>query len=423
MMEIQLFSLPLLLAATISTFVSVFYFYLFGRLLAIVREKNRSYLVFAILNICIATYLFSFGVLLNSASDLDKLNLFNRISIIAAQLSVVLTFHLIKMFFGDRKKTDLITYYCVGFLFMFLCFFDTPIFLEKKFYRTSSYYMGLNFGPLFQIWGLYILAVFGHMMAYLIARFVRQGDVKTRRTILFLFAACVVWSALGIMEALTAVHLLDLPPLSWIGSLLLVLSFSILLVRQIEHLYLNIAKLYNEVIHDSLTGIFSRRYLEIKLAELIAGLRRHNRVVYLGIVDVDDFKLINDNYGHLMGDKVLQAITRTLKSRLRPTDDVGRYGGDEFIFILENVKAEQDIFIVIDRIRDEISRLKFQHEKDSFGISCSFGLTRFDQSAINGDLSWERIIAKADEALYRSKMSGKNAVQIISLTAEKGEVH
>lgn len=413
-MTVSLSSLPLFITSALNLVMGLFYIYLYGRLALIIRERKPAYLVFALFNLTVGAYLAGFGIMLNSSQNLDQLYAANYLTVWMAQFAVILSLHLVKVYFQSRQFLDLKLIYGLAIAFMAAGTLLPQHFLHKAFFPTNSYLTGLEFGSLFIAWTVFILAVFLYMTGYLVYRIVQQWqDKNQRKTLVFLLAATLIWSLLGIFEALSILHIADLPPLSWLGSILIVVAFSVLLVRQIEGLYHNINHLYNQVIHDTLTGVYSRRFMEVRLGELLASLKRHDRTVYLGILDVDNFKHINDNYGHIVGDEVLKAVTRVLKGRLRPTDDVGRYGGDEFVYLLEEVKDGQDIFVIVDRIRDEVSQLKFSAPQGEFGVSCSFGATTINQATANKGCTLSDLVAKADEALYRSKMQGKNAVTIL----------
>jgi diguanylate cyclase (GGDEF)-like protein len=126
---------------------------------------------------------------------------------------------------------------------------------------------------------------------------------------------------------------------------------------------------------------------------------RHNYHTALVMIDVDNFKLINDNYGHDIGDLVLKKMSECIKELLRTSDTFARWGGEEFIVLLKYANID-DSFNVCEKLRNEIAKL----ELESVGhITCSFGLTKID----NTD-SLESAIKRADNALYQAKKEGKN---------------
>lgn len=153
---------------------------------------------------------------------------------------------------------------------------------------------------------------------------------------------------------------------------------------------------------DPLTGIFNRRSIGLSLK-----LKQQEQCGYaIILMDLDDFKSINDTYGHEAGDMVLQQVAEILKDSVRGNDIVGRFGGEEFIFIL-NTKKHVDVLAIAERCRQQI----YQHEfiltgEKSIQISASFGVSL---SAV--DLAQEEVIRRADQALYFAKKQGRNQVR------------
>ena len=122
--------------------------------------------------------------------------------------------------------------------------------------------------------------------------------------------------------------------------------------------------------------------------------------------DLDHFKLVNDNYGHLAGDKVLTLVAKILGKGVRGADLVTRYGGEEFVMILPRTTAAQ-AGEVMDKIRRHICKIPFNYRGKPINISMSFGVSE----AIAGD-SIERLFSRADTALYKAKENGRNNVCI-----------
>ena len=125
------------------------------------------------------------------------------------------------------------------------------------------------------------------------------------------------------------------------------------------------------------------------------------------MLDIDNFKQINDEFGHPFGDQVIQDIASALKTSLRPTDAIGRYGGDEFLVILENCpfsRAED----LSQRILEHINQISFNYKNNSVEVSISIGLAATDKEAIQ---SPEQLLEKADKGLYEAKKSGRNCAK------------
>lgn len=148
---------------------------------------------------------------------------------------------------------------------------------------------------------------------------------------------------------------------------------------------------------DQLTGMMNKQFLIEKYGETKG---RETSSKSLLFIDVDDFKTINDNYGHLVGDEVLRELAACIKSTIRNENEVVRFGGDEFVIILEET-SEEDAYAVAERIRSCAGALVFAGGGASFHITLSIGL-------IEGAAPIEELIDKADRAMYSSKNKGKN---------------
>jgi len=154
---------------------------------------------------------------------------------------------------------------------------------------------------------------------------------------------------------------------------------------------------------DSLTKVFNRGALTNYLEKLCS----HNDIkydVHILMLDIDDFKLINDKYGHVAGDKILIFIANILKKALRDGDKVFRYGGEEFVIILNRIEKDQ-CKIITNRILKLISGNKLIYKGRNIGVTVSIGSTKYD----NSDTP-DTLIARADKALYTAKNNGKNQV-------------
>jgi diguanylate cyclase (GGDEF)-like protein len=156
---------------------------------------------------------------------------------------------------------------------------------------------------------------------------------------------------------------------------------------------------------DSLTKVFNRRALTTYLNNLCSKENLHYEP-HLLILDIDDFKIINDTYGHIAGDRILVFIANILRRTLRDGDKIFRYGGEEFIIILNRIDSESCIEIT-NRIIKLINSNKLIYKGESLTVTMSVGVTKFYTQDTPDD-----IIARADKALYRSKRSGKNQMNV-----------
>lgn len=163
--------------------------------------------------------------------------------------------------------------------------------------------------------------------------------------------------------------------------------------------------LNNLIARDSLTGLFNHTYILDKLKQACRLAKEKQQPLSFAMVDIDFFKKINDNYGHPVGDKVILALSLFLKQRLRSTDSIGRYGGEEFAVILPNTNAEQAL-TVMNNIRQGFNQLEHSADDKEFKVSFSCGICSFNGQ--NADF----IIEHADQALYEAKKQGRNNAQV-----------
>ncbi len=157
---------------------------------------------------------------------------------------------------------------------------------------------------------------------------------------------------------------------------------------------------------DSLTNIFNKRFINEFLMKEIERSRRSNHKFSIVICDMDDFKSINDTYGHLSGDIVLKSFAEIITATIRNLDVVGRYGGDEFMIILPEA-ASDTAFGIIDRLRHEIENHEMTvHKNNKVKITASFGIATFPDDGMSSD----DLLISSDERLYKAKSYGKNKI-------------
>ena len=164
--------------------------------------------------------------------------------------------------------------------------------------------------------------------------------------------------------------------------------------------------LHHDSIHDELTGIYNRRYLLRQLSSTIGTSKRYGHPLSFCICDLDYFKRINDEYGHVVGDHVLVGFANLLRSSLRIEDIPARYGGDEFCVIFPHILVES-AKVSLERIRKSFETMQFTtKEGESFTVSASFGLAELK----GRDLSEKELLEEADQALYKGKLLGRNQI-------------
>jgi diguanylate cyclase (GGDEF)-like protein len=157
---------------------------------------------------------------------------------------------------------------------------------------------------------------------------------------------------------------------------------------------------------DSLTGLLNHARFKERLGLELERARRHGTVLSLVLLDLDHFKSVNDSFGHLVGDRVIRGLARSLQKRLRRTDVIGRYGGEEFAALLPNTPPEGAL-VTMDRIRERFAAASFDMENTTFSVSFSAGI-----AGSHAGSEPEAMISAADAALYAAKRAGRNRVML-----------
>ena len=163
--------------------------------------------------------------------------------------------------------------------------------------------------------------------------------------------------------------------------------------------------------NDALSGLYNRRYL-LDLARVeLERSNRYNCPLSIAIIDIDFFKRVNDTYGHLIGDQIIQAIGEMLRKSLRTVDIVGRYGGEEFVFLLPETEL-QEATNVANRLRERIASTAFETTGGAVHITVSMGISLNQPD----NLDIGHLLDCADKAMYRAKSTGRNKVVIYNKT-------
>ncbi|WP_248914622.1 GGDEF domain-containing protein [Pseudomonas moorei] len=157
---------------------------------------------------------------------------------------------------------------------------------------------------------------------------------------------------------------------------------------------------------DPLTGLPNRAAWSERLDQEISQWQRHGNTLMLAMLDLDHFKRINDNYGHLAGDKVLKLIASVLRKRLRSTDFIARFGGEEFVLLMPSTVPAAGMKL-LELLRASIEACPFHFKGERVTITISMGLTAF-RPGEHSDL----VLKRADQALYRAKNAGRNRVEL-----------
>ena len=161
--------------------------------------------------------------------------------------------------------------------------------------------------------------------------------------------------------------------------------------------------------HDPLTGLVNRTFLKMQLNTLSEINKRENKKLALIFIDLDNFKIINDTFGHEAGDELLIEIANRLKQLVRESDIVARIGGDEFVIVLNNIKNKDDVKVVITHIQKELIK-PIKIDKNDVEITFSAGIALYPDDTTNIN----EILQLADIAMYESKKEGKNRFYFIN---------
>jgi len=169
---------------------------------------------------------------------------------------------------------------------------------------------------------------------------------------------------------------------------------------EVNLLRTQLAESKQEAIIDSLTGLFNRRGCEYKLKDFDTN-ESHSSI----IIDIDHFKSVNDNFGHAIGDQVIQKIASIIKKYIGCEDIPVRYGGEEFVVVMKN-KSQQRAHFIAEKIRSSVEELKLIQRKYNTYLppmSVSIGIAQLEESD-----NWSSLFERADKALYHAKNSGRN---------------
>jgi diguanylate cyclase (GGDEF)-like protein len=160
---------------------------------------------------------------------------------------------------------------------------------------------------------------------------------------------------------------------------------------------------------DSLTQLWNRKKILELLEEELNRNFRENKPVGVIMLDIDNFKTINDTYGHLIGDKIIIEVASRLQKQMRTYDKIGRYGGDELLLVLPGL-SRQDAKNIAERLRKSVSAEKIQTDAGALDTTVSLGVSIFDKaSRPSTQKIIEKIIEESDHALYMAKRRGRNS--------------
>jgi diguanylate cyclase (GGDEF)-like protein len=189
----------------------------------------------------------------------------------------------------------------------------------------------------------------------------------------------------------------------------IIVTLPVLFIFIITPLLKNRDSLWDLSNTDLLTHIYNRRYFLHVLEHEISRVSRHHRQVSIILFDIDNFKKVNDNYGHEAGDKVLKRVAKVTQERLRNYCTLARYGGEEFIIIIPEASSAET-YVIADQIRELIDETKILISTDyRISVTVSLGVAEYHPDI---DATIDSLISRADIALYQAKNEGKNRVRV-----------
>jgi diguanylate cyclase (GGDEF)-like protein/PAS domain S-box-containing protein len=166
--------------------------------------------------------------------------------------------------------------------------------------------------------------------------------------------------------------------------------------------------------HDPLTGLPNRSLLADRLEQAISNSQRQDKLLVVGLLDLDGFKEVNDLYGHDLGDQLLKEVAQRFLNQVRGGDTVARLGGDEFVLLLSDVDDIDDMEVALDRILIDVAR-PYQIDDRQLQISASIGVTVYPLN----DADPESLLRHADQAMYQAKQAGRNRYSIFDVTLDQ----
>lgn len=186
--------------------------------------------------------------------------------------------------------------------------------------------------------------------------------------------------------------------------------------RMLDTVQASVRQLKELSTSDPLTGLWNRRQFTESALRAISEARRYGTPLALGMADIDHFKSINDTYGHAGGDAVLRQLAQLFRSQIRESDLVGRYGGEEFVFLFP-LTSEAAAAVALEKLRHDCESLAVPHQGEVIRLTTSFGVAQLppagqDEGGMEAVL--DSLIRRADAALYASKEHGRNRVTLAS---------
>jgi diguanylate cyclase (GGDEF)-like protein/PAS domain S-box-containing protein len=165
-------------------------------------------------------------------------------------------------------------------------------------------------------------------------------------------------------------------------------------------------RLQEMLITDELTQVYNRRYIDYQLDSFISEYEKFSQSFGVVFIDIDNFKLVNDKYGHNIGDEILKLVSRTVNTNIRSKDVFGRWGGEEFI-LLVRTKSIDHLKMITEKLRVLVEHSSYKDDNHDISVTVSLGGVIF-----NGEMNKDKVIEIADKNMYEAKSTGRNKVII-----------
>jgi diguanylate cyclase (GGDEF)-like protein len=250
------------------------------------------------------------------------------------------------------------------------------------------------------------VAFYGAIKAYIKKK--RNKSTRLNYSIIMLFVFGLLNIVRGTYRLLNPLDFSEFNMIDKSAALFILLCYVFSFIINYSILYLDYSELVYKVEKlsyiDKLTGALSRNTFYMMLGQKLTEVKRGMRSICVALLDIDNFKRINDTYGHLVGDEVLKSFIKTIKNNMRGNDIIGRYGGEEFILIME-AKSCEDAVRALGRIKEQIKCASFiTGEKITFSCGHMFIDRR------KSELPVDHIIKEIDTKMYEAKALGKDRV-------------
>lgn len=341
----------------------------------------------------------------------DDEEMFTTFFIVSCAVIAALSMHIsLIIFYAFLKIKSMILLNAVSMILHTLCF----ILIKNENFSLAGNLLSLEI-LYYTTVSIYFMGTSSYVVLYLIVVAVLQVVMPYTSSNLRTFTLASTWSVIMIVVCCTTnyVPIIDLShvePIPTIfnvnlGLIALLLEISIgSATRKVISSFQNqkIESFKTQAYTDELTGLYNRRYANVYFDDIIQK-ETHPTNKYCAMLDIDNFKKINDTYGHSVGDVVLKELATTIKGSFRKQDTLFRWGGEEFLIVINNVDLDLTITI-LEKLRKKIESLEITHENIKISITVTIGIAELDKNDF-----W-RSIDSCDKKMYEGKRTGKNKI-------------